>query len=344
MRDNKEPAVRRLFDPDNGLPHRPCTAVITPRSRCLASDIFATLKDTGIEPNSLGCLQRKSSGEIILTFHNTYQKAIFLTKCAITINDQAVAIQDVDHPLTFLNIYDAPHELPDSAIIEHLSPYCEVLHNHRGKFREPEGVFNGIRHYRVHILRPIPSYLRFGKILIVLKHQGQKETCRHCNLPGHYAHSCKEEICFNCEVTRHQAPTCSSPTLCSLCHNRYHKARNCPHSWDRPAAVCVTPVATDQPVDIEGIKSTPHPSTCDLNFFPSYPMTTAPTQVLLKTKTKPDKISNPLQTQTYNNNNQYRHRHLPPLSRTLVKTLRATPLTFRLNHLCQTRQLQTPPI
>ena len=97
---------------------------------------------------------------------------------------------------------------------------------------EPEGVFNGIRHYRVRILRPIPNYLTFGKILIVLKHQGQKETCRHCNLPGHYAHSCKEEICFNCEVTRHQAPTCPSPTLCSLCHNRYHKARNCPHSWD----------------------------------------------------------------------------------------------------------------
>ena len=240
IRNNKEPTVRRLFDPENGLPNRPCTAVISPRSRCLPSDVFAALKDTRIDPNSLGCLQRKSSGEIILTFRNTYQKAIFLTKCAITINDQAVAIQDVDHPLTFLNIYDAPHELPDSAIIERLSPYCEVLHHRRGKFREPEGVFNGIRHYRVRILRPILSYLRFGKTLVVLKHQGQEETCRHCNLPGHYAHSCKEEICFNCDATGHQAPTCPNPTLCSLCHNRYHKARNCPHSWDRPAAVRVT--------------------------------------------------------------------------------------------------------
>ena len=163
----KNNATRRLFDPDNGFPHRPCTAVITQRGRCLPSNVFTALKDTGIEPNSLGCLQRKSSGEIILTFPNTYQKAIFLTKCAITINQQPVAIQDVDHPLTFLNIYDAPHELPDTAIIERLSPYCKVLHHRRGKFREPEGVFNGIRHYRVHILRPIPSYLRFGKTLIV---------------------------------------------------------------------------------------------------------------------------------------------------------------------------------
>ena len=264
---HKNNVTRRLFDPDNGLPQRPCTAVITPRGRCLPSDVFAALKDTGIDPNALGCLQRKSSGEIILTFRNTYQKAIFLTKCSLTISQQAVAIQDVDHPLTFLNIYDAPHELPDTAIIERLSPYCEVLHHRRGKFREPEGVFNGIRHYRVRILRPIPSYLRFGKTLIVLKHQGQEETCRHCNLPGHYAHSCKEEICFNCDQTGHQAPSCPTPTLCSLCHHQFHKARNCPHSWDRPAAVRVTPATTDQTVDVEQIKSPPHPSTCDFNFF-----------------------------------------------------------------------------
>ena len=141
---HKNNVTRQLFDPDNGLPQCPCTAIITPRGRCLPSDVFTALKDTGIDPNSLGCLQRKSSGEIILTFRNTYQKAIFLTKCALTINQQPVAIQDVDHPLTFLNIYDAPRELPDTAIIERLSPYCEVLHHRRGKFREPEGVFNGI--------------------------------------------------------------------------------------------------------------------------------------------------------------------------------------------------------
>ena len=70
-------AVRQLCDPDKGIPHHTYTAVITPQGRCLASDVFAALKDTRREPNSLGCLQRKSSGEIILTFRNTYKKAIF---------------------------------------------------------------------------------------------------------------------------------------------------------------------------------------------------------------------------------------------------------------------------
>ena len=69
------------------------------------------------------------------------------------------------------------------------------------------------------IHKPIPSYLRFGKVHIVLKHQGQEETCRHCNLPGHYAHSCNQEICYNCDTPGHQARTCPRPILCSICHS-----------------------------------------------------------------------------------------------------------------------------
>ena len=130
-----------------------------------------------------------------------------------------MAIQDVDHPLTNLNIYDAPHELPHSATIHRLASFCEVVHHRRGKFREPEKVFNGVWHYRMKIHKPIPSYLRFGKVHIVLKHQGQEETCRHCNLPGHYAHSCNQEICYNCDTPGHQARTCPRTILCSIYNN-----------------------------------------------------------------------------------------------------------------------------
>ena len=216
---------------DNRMPDRPCTATITPRGRFLASDIFDTLRAAEIDPKNLGCLQRKTSGEVILTFHKAQHKELFLTKCALNVNLQLVAIQDVDHPLTYLNIYNAPHELPDSAIIHRLATFCEVVHHRRGKFREPEEVFNSVRHYRVKIRQPIPSYLRFGRIQVVLKHQGQEETCRHCNLPGHYAHSCNQEICYNCDNPGHQARSCPQPILCSICHSDSHRAKACPHSW-----------------------------------------------------------------------------------------------------------------
>ena len=55
----------------------------------------------------------------------------------------------------------------------------KVLWYHRGTFRTHNGVFKGLRHFRVRVLNSIPSYLCFGKFLIHLYHDGQSPTyCR----------------------------------------------------------------------------------------------------------------------------------------------------------------------
>ena len=175
--------------------------------------------------------------------------------CSLSVNKQPLVIQDVDKPLTYLNIYDAPHELPDTAIIHHLSPYWEVLHHCRGKFKDP-GVFNGMRH-RVRIKQPIPSYLSFGRLQISLKYDHQEGMCHHCNKPGHYAFSCTEKFCFNCESTGHQTPSCPQP--CSICHAEDHTAKSCPFLWNC-RITCITQTAVNQEVDIEGDPPSPSPS------------------------------------------------------------------------------------
>ena len=68
------------------------------------------------------------------------------------------AINDDDRRLTYLNVYDAPYERSDNAIIHRLEPFCEVLHVRRGKY-STHGIFNGNWHYRVRIHEAIPSYL-----------------------------------------------------------------------------------------------------------------------------------------------------------------------------------------
>ena len=143
--------------------------------------------------------------------------------------------------------HDVPHELLDLAIIDRLSNYCEVISHRRGRFKEPAGVFNGLRHYRVRILQPIASYLRIGKWQIVLKHDRQVETCQRYNLSGHYAHSCHTVTCFNCAENGHQAATCPMPQLCSICRRDTQLARSCPHSWHR-LSVC-TPLHEPFEVD-----------------------------------------------------------------------------------------------
>ena len=166
-------------------------------------------------------------------------------------------LQDVDKPLTFLTIYDSPYELPDLAIIKRLQPYCEVAHTRHGRYAMKPSVCNGLRHYRVRIISPIPSYLRFGPFLVELRHDGHRPTCRRCNQPGHFALECCNKLCFNCEQVGHEAPQCPSIVRCNISKDG-HLARSCIFSWLR--AEPVLPSATDEArvVDVEGLVSPPH--------------------------------------------------------------------------------------
>ena len=162
-------------------------------------------------PRDIVCMQRRMNGEVVITFKHPETKEKFLRMNSLSVDGNSFAVQDIDRPLTFLTIYDAPFELSELAIINRLAPYCEVLHYRRGRFDFMPGVCNGLRHYRVRIIKPIPSFLRFGKLLLFLKHEGQVPTCRRCNQPGHFSYLCVDKICFNCEQLGHEAPACPPP-------------------------------------------------------------------------------------------------------------------------------------
>ena len=253
-----------FVDEENKVPQRPCTAFVNPRTRLSATDVFEALKLSDVDPKQISCIQRQSNGEIQLTFRNAKQRELFLKKNVIQIRGQPFALQDVDRPLTYLQIFDSPYELPDSTIINRLTKYCDVLHHHRGYFREPgfEHIQDGVRHYRVRIKNPIPNFLRFGKIQLNLRYEGQPRTCCHCNQTGHYANACHNIVCYNCEQLGHLASDCPEPPMCNLCKSTDHKARACQFSWARdtretsdPESESVTEetpekTATDDPEEI----------------------------------------------------------------------------------------------
>ncbi|RMX55326.1 hypothetical protein pdam_00019102 [Pocillopora damicornis] len=211
--------------------------------------------------------ERQSNGEIQLTFRNAKQRELFLKKNVVQIRGQPFALQDVDRPLTYLQIFDSPYKLPDSTIINRLAKYCDVLHHRRGYFREPgfEHIQDGVRHYRVRIKNPIPNFLRFGKIQLNLRYEGQPRTCRHCKQTGHYANACHNIVCYNCEQLGHLASDCPEPPMCNLCKSTDHKARACQFSWARdtretsdPESESVTEktpkkTATDDPEELPKI-------------------------------------------------------------------------------------------
>ena len=220
----------------NEVPKRPRSAWFAPSRTTSARSVFSSLKDAGISDNDVTCMQRKLNGEIVVTFSSAGAKERFLKLSALKIDDQVCAVQDIDRPLVYLTIYDAPFELSDLAIIKRLAPFCQVVTHRRGRFDFLPQVYNGLRHYRVRILRPVPSFLRFGNFQITLKHSGQKPTCRRCNRVGHRANNCDNKVCFNCEHVGHEQYQCEARKLCCICKDDTHVGYDCPYSWISPAA------------------------------------------------------------------------------------------------------------
>ena len=184
-----------------------------------------------IDASDIQCVQRKMNSEVLITFKSVDVKEKFLRLNALTVGGYSYATQDIDRPMTYLTIYNSPFEQSDLAIIRRLAPFCEVVHYRRGKFDFMPGVYNGLRHYRVRVTKPVPSFIRFGKYQIFLKHDGQVPTCRRCNLAGHFSNECNLKVCFNCENIGHEAGSCPAPPLCHFCKEAGHTSRQCGYSW-----------------------------------------------------------------------------------------------------------------
>ena len=172
---------------------------------------------------------------MLITFKDEETKNKFVSCVTVRFRGSSSLIDDEDMPLTFLNIYDAPHELSDEALVERLDKYCTVFSRRRGKFPKSHA-FNGMRHYRVRRKGPIPSYLRFGKFLVRLSYDGQQHTCRRCNRVGHFANECDNTVCFNCEELGHESRNCPHDVRCCICKSTEHLARRCPFSWYKPSS------------------------------------------------------------------------------------------------------------
>ena len=239
---------RNHFHEDNITPGRPCTAYFTASYFVDSQAVFDKLTELDIPRESVVCLQRRPSRDMLITFVDMETKIKFVNNVIRLLNSSGV-INDDDSPLTFLNIYDAPRELSNEALEVWLEKYCTVIASRRGKLPK-SSVYNGIRHFRVRLKEPLPSYLRFGKFLVRMSHDGQQHTCRRCNRAGHFANECQNTVCFNCDELGHQSRECGMPVRC--CKSEAHMTRRCPYSWYQranPPAPEPNPTGPDPNVD-----------------------------------------------------------------------------------------------
>lgn len=174
--------------------------------------------------SSVLCAQKVSKDANIVTFKTPEDRDLF--------SQNSGYIARLPDAGTFVWIYDAPCELPEDAIKERLSTYGQVQRVHRRTYSGYH-VETGVCTTRMIIDRPVPSFLRFGRRLVRVFHEGQVASCRRCNYPGHVAKECREKICFNCEEHGHKVPDCVHPLWCSICKLLGHWAHDCKYSWIR---------------------------------------------------------------------------------------------------------------
>ena len=188
-----KPTWRRpTHSSSNDMPKRPRTALFTPSRSTSARSVFEALSMAHIDASDIQRIKRKMNSEVVITFKSVDVKEKFLRLNALTVGEYSYATQDIDRPMTFLTIYDAPFELSNLTIIRPLAPFCEVVHYRRGKFDFMPGVYNGLRHYRVRVTKPGLFQVLSGLVntRFFLKHDGQVPTCRRCSLAGHFSNDC----------------------------------------------------------------------------------------------------------------------------------------------------------
>ena len=229
---------RNHFHVHNVTPERPCSAFFNIQDPAIRTrEIFDALLREGIPANGVRCVQRSPNGGVDITFQTIAYRDKFVGLAAFNIGQR----QHVTHPsrnrTTFVTVYDAPCEMLDSAIHYRLSKYGTIYYQRRGKLHDFPGVLNGLRHLRMEIHTPIPSFLRFGKFLLRVQYDGQPKTCRRCNSQDHISRECNNIVCFNCEGTGHESKECPEKVRCCICRKEDHMAIDCSYSWSkRPAS------------------------------------------------------------------------------------------------------------
>ena len=175
----------------------------------LALVLEIVLQNIGIPGHGVRCLQRVSNDHFCITFGKENYRHIFLKKSSFIPHFTNGRLQlPGSSNLDYVAAYDIPFEMSDEAIRNRLSRFGVVRSSRRCKLQTMPGIFNGIRVFGMEISKPVPSFLRFGRYLVRLKHKDQTPTRRKYNRPGHQAKTCPNILCFNCEELGHMSDSC----------------------------------------------------------------------------------------------------------------------------------------
>ena len=159
-------------------------------------DIIIGFDAVGIDPDEILSIQRRaSSNSWCVSFRSPEVKNIALGVPSIKIAGCTVFLGDCENRVQIVKIYEAPAELPDTALIGRLSHYGKVFSFRRD--RATAAIYNGVRTARMRINLPIPPTIFIAGEPIRIWYPTQPKMCRRCGDVNHVAAKCSSVRCYN---------------------------------------------------------------------------------------------------------------------------------------------------
>ncbi len=172
-------------------------------------------------------VQRSDETSYFCSFVSPITKAELLRMGTLRTENMNLFFSDADVTLTYVTVFNSPYQLENFALEKHLEKYGNIVSSMYGHLQGHPEVQNGLRHFRMVMPNPIPSWIFVGKFSLMVKYEGQAKTCRKCDSPNHLAHDCHSTRCFNCGKVGHISSSCEEILRCSLCKAASHITAEC---------------------------------------------------------------------------------------------------------------------
>ena len=171
-------------DKENDLPDRPCSAFLNPHVCFTPDEFFASLQLAQVDPQMISCVQCQYNGEVVVTFRGVSQRDAFLAKSVLQINGQPFALQDIDRPPTYLQIFDCQYEMPDSTIINCLCSHKSTHPKFHAFWQNCNKSTLSWSTAHVSPLQPVWSSGKFMQRTGLFQLRRHRPSSRHVSSPG----------------------------------------------------------------------------------------------------------------------------------------------------------------
>lgn len=190
-------------------------------------EILEDFDKSGIDIDEITSIQRKASNKSwVVMFDSPVTKEAALEVASVEIGGHLVFLGNCEHRLVLVKVYEAPAELPDTAVIGRLNHYGRVLSFCRDRIAD--SIESSVRTARMELHRQIPSIINLAGELLRVWYPSQLKTCRNCGSKDHMVKDCSSVCCHNCEQPGHNKDECGEPLLCAVCKDHAHSFSECP--------------------------------------------------------------------------------------------------------------------